>query len=54
MVSRLTCLYCFLREGAIDRLVGIYKDVVHKTGVSLTAYLSCLVSGVFFCFTLVF
>lgn len=21
------------REGAIDRLVGIYKDVVHKTGV---------------------
>lgn len=23
------------REGAIDRLVGIYKDVVHKTGVSI-------------------
>lgn len=23
-----------LREGAIDRLVNIYKDVVHKTGVS--------------------
>lgn len=28
------------REGAIDRLVGIYKDVVHKTGVSLTACFS--------------
>lgn len=25
---------CSNREGAIDRLVGIYKDVVHKTGVS--------------------
>uniref|UniRef100_A0A8C8IVB2 5'-3' exoribonuclease n=1 Tax=Oncorhynchus tshawytscha TaxID=74940 RepID=A0A8C8IVB2_ONCTS len=24
-----------IREGAIDRLVGIYKDVVHKTGVSV-------------------
>lgn len=23
------------REGAIDRLVGIYKDVVHKTGVNI-------------------
>lgn len=23
------------REGAIDRLVRIYKDVVHKTGVSI-------------------
>ncbi|XP_042602032.1 5'-3' exoribonuclease 2 [Cyprinus carpio] len=25
-----------IREGAIDRLVGIYKDVVHKTGGYLT------------------
>lgn len=25
------------REGAIDRLVGIYKDVVHKTGVSVVS-----------------
>lgn len=28
------CLSLTCREGAIDRLVGIYKDVVHKTGVS--------------------
>jgi len=26
------------REGAIDRLVNIYKDVVHKTGVSVSLY----------------
>uniref|UniRef100_A0AAZ3S848 5'-3' exoribonuclease n=1 Tax=Oncorhynchus tshawytscha TaxID=74940 RepID=A0AAZ3S848_ONCTS len=26
-----------IREGAIDRLVGIYKDVVHKTGVSVVS-----------------
>lgn len=31
------------REGAIDRLVNIYKDVVHKTGVSVTVGLSRLV-----------
>lgn len=32
----LKCLICdfYLREGAIDRLVTIYKNVVHKTGVS--------------------
>lgn len=34
------------REGAIDRLVGIYKDVVHKTGVSSTACSSYLVSTI--------
>ncbi|XP_010776762.1 5'-3' exoribonuclease 2-like [Notothenia coriiceps] len=28
-----------IREGAIDRLVTIYKDVVHKTGVSV---ITCL------------
>lgn len=28
------------REGAIDRLVNIYKDVVHKTGVSIITSLS--------------
>ncbi|KAF4071002.1 hypothetical protein AMELA_G00279920 [Ameiurus melas] len=27
-----------IREGAIDRLVGIYKDVVHKTGGYLTEH----------------
>lgn len=27
------------REGAIDRLVGIYKDVVHRTGVSVSTSL---------------
>lgn len=34
------------REGAIDRLVSIYKDVVHKTGVSLTACFSHLVPAI--------
>lgn len=33
------------REGAIDRLVNIYKNVVHKTGVSL--FLSNLKTEVF-------
>lgn len=33
-------LFVSPREGAIDRLVRIYKDVVHKTGVSVIIYLS--------------
>ncbi|MGH0123271.1 UNVERIFIED_CONTAM: hypothetical protein FKN15_021011 [Acipenser sinensis] len=28
-----------IREGAIDRLVGIYKDVVHRTGADKPAFL---------------
>lgn len=38
------------REGAIDRLVNIYKDVVHKTGVSVATNL-CR-SVMCFCFFL--
>lgn len=33
--SSLCLCVLVLREGAIDRLVNIYKDVVHKTGVSV-------------------
>lgn len=38
------------REGAIDRLVNIYKDVVHKTGVSLNGMflIWCLLLLLFF------
>lgn len=32
------CLSSADREGAIDRLVNIYKNVVHKTGVSSLLY----------------
>lgn len=33
--STIRLLFDSHREGAIDRLVNIYKDVVHKTGVSI-------------------
>lgn len=39
-------LFVSPREGAIDRLVRIYKDVVHKTGVSVIIYLSSAGSSV--------
>lgn len=39
-------LLCPHREGAIDRLVNIYKDVVHKTGVSSPPGLSLLFATV--------
>lgn len=34
-----------IREGAIDKLVNIYKDVVHKTGVSCMIQLPISYSG---------
>lgn len=36
------CLFVF-REGAIDRLVNIYKNVVHKTGVIFFSFLNICV-----------
>lgn len=38
--------FVYPREGAIDRLVRIYKDVVHKTGVSVIIFLSSASSSV--------
>lgn len=35
LTGALLCFSLTCREGAIDRLVGIYKDVVHNTGVSV-------------------
>lgn len=36
---------CSNREGAIDRLVGIYKDVVHRTGVSISISIYPVLEG---------
>lgn len=36
---------CSNREGAIDRLVGIYKDVVHRTGVSISMSIYPVLEG---------
>lgn len=37
-----------IREGAIDRLVGLYKDCVYKTGVSIIYFVAEVLKNTFY------